>query len=116
MDFFTNNPLSIERAVLSTYVFVDFYSDILNPPSMPRLDEKLFSIQIHKSIARKINKAIDEEESISMACFEIQDKIGNTRYEQEWLEILASNALPFNTLKSYFKLLTKIRIKNDYRR
>ena len=114
MEYFTN-AMSIERAILSTYVYLDFFSDLNNPPIMIKLDEDLFSISLHKRIATKINKAISDNESISATCFEIQDKLGGTRYESEWLEILSSNSLPISTIPSYLKILTKIRIMNEYR-
>ena len=116
MSFFTNNQLSIERAIIATYIYLDFYCDILNPPKMQILDDDLFSTQYHRQIAKKINNAIQAKESISMSGFEMQDKTAGTRYESEWLEILASTPLPIQTIPSYLKLLQRIKIRNEYAR
>ena len=111
-----NNLRAIQNSIIATYLLRDSFCDLNNIPKLNKLNPKDFIGSFYKKIVEKINHAISTDDALGVLSFEIQDKCEGTRYEDDFLEILASNPLPFKTLPKHTEVLTMKRIEREIMR
>lgn len=104
--------MNIERAVLSSYIYHDEFcaKGDTNPPA---IDHNLFTMPFHRRLMERINEAIKNNSKISIVCFQIQEKLNHPNHQKDWLEILATNHLPRETVKHYVEWLKISKIKRE---
>lgn len=96
---------SIEKSCIASLIF-----NIEQVKDIPKLDSKYFFNNFYKRIIDKINNS----EVPNFAIEEIENSIKDTKYENEWLEILSTNPLPSSIAEYYNKQLKIMSIGHRY--
>ncbi|WP_281952025.1 DnaB-like helicase N-terminal domain-containing protein [Nitrosophilus kaiyonis] len=110
-----NTQISIERAILSTILNLDFtlYDDQKKIIDF-KIEEKYFSHPNHRKIAIMINKCKEFNLPPSSTILEDKFNIENmdNYFKNDYLEVLAANNLTFESFKKYYEHLKSKFSKN----
>jgi len=97
------NNLNIERAILSTFLFINDTNDILE--DVYKLDLRAFSTPFNKRVAEKLN--LVRNGHYGFLSYQLEESVRGTAFEFDWIEILAQTPLTLKYSKRYYDDLLK---------
>lgn len=106
--------MSIENAVLATFVVGTSIWGIFTNKDLFELDEDVFTSTFRKRLARYINRALKEDKPVGSVLYTLEGKYlpsAHVNDQNEWLDMLAQNALPIADAKFYCKVLKEREIR-----
>lgn len=104
-----NTNYSIEISILATCLYQeDFWKEPF------KLDESVFTHPFNKRLAGTINRHIDENRSVGVLMYTLQDKVEGTKYESNFLDVISANVLALSTMKKYVEELRIMKIARKY--
>ena len=101
------NRLSIERAILSSYIYQYHFNTGFNI----KLDPNDFKSKFHRWLIKQLNKYQRSDPMLIVDA--IEKKLEGSKWEDEYLEVLASNPLPKRVAIDYLETLKEIRILEE---
>lgn len=100
--------VNIENAILSSFFFANDLGDDLS--HIYKLDESIFTSSFRKRVAVRLNAVKDGFYGFESHL--IQDSVEGTKFEEDFLDILAQTTMPLSVSKKYHdKLVADDRIE-----
>ncbi len=79
--------------MLATFLYAD---DIgLNKDDTFRLNANVFTSEFRRAVANKINDETDTDKMYGFLSVTLEDHTRNTKFEQEWIDIIAQTPMTF---------------------
>ena len=103
--------INIERAILATFLYSNDLGD--NLENVYKLDLRAFSTEFNKRVAEMINN--EKNGNYGFLSYTLEEKVEGTKYEQDWIEILAQSSLGLKLSKRYHDTLLKKNILKGIR-
>lgn len=91
---------NIEATILSSFLDADYYAG--ENEKVFELDEEVFSNEAFKYIARNINKVVKAGKSLSLLYEKMDDTLGGTEYELDYLFVLERLHLNMSIVRKYY--------------
>lgn len=97
------NRIDVENAILATFLDANDLGDDLS--HVYPLDISIFTSAFRKRVAVKINGVTDE--SYGFESYNIEESVKGTRFEHDFMEILAQTSLGLQFSKKYHDKLVE---------
>lgn len=109
-----NSQISIQNAILATYFYREMYCDFNNIPKFRKLDREIFIGAFFKKAVDLLNRAVEDNEPFGVVALEIEDSCQGTSFEADYLEVIASNPLPYSAIEFYENILRVKKVEREF--
>ena len=92
-----------ENAVLATFLYADDMG--YNKNDAFKLDSNVFTNSYRRAVANKINDETDSDKMYGFLSVTLEEQTANTKFEQDWIDIISQSPLTFNVAKRYYERL-----------
>jgi len=109
---------NIQNAIISTFLFLDSLG--YEESELFELNPILFDTPLQKRIIEKINEELKKDfKAFDLLGINIESAVANTKFAQEFIEILGANPITLKMAKRYLEELydrKRLEIINNIRR